>query len=256
MAGLDDFVQLDTDIEIVTPENIAFRYRIAGPFRRAAAYLVDLLIGGAFLAVLFVVLIAGFTVILLPGVGIGLFLVATFFVSWFYGALFEVFWNGQTPGKRLLKIRAVNRDGQPISATQAVLRNFMRGLDTILFGHIGFLSMFFTSKFQRLGDLMVDTIVVVEDPQVLYGVVTVNEPAVLQLAQLIPPGFRASRTMAKALATYVIRRNGFGWGRRIEIARHLAEPLRQRFNLPATVSYDLLLCALYHRTFITDRPAE
>ena len=37
-----DVKQLDTQIEIVTPENIAFRYRVAGPFRRLPAYLIDL----------------------------------------------------------------------------------------------------------------------------------------------------------------------------------------------------------------------
>ena len=33
--------QLDSAIEIVTPENIAFRYEVAGPFRRMPAFLID-----------------------------------------------------------------------------------------------------------------------------------------------------------------------------------------------------------------------
>ena len=41
-----DRQQLDNAIEIVTPENIAFRYQAAGPFRRLPAYLIDLLIRG------------------------------------------------------------------------------------------------------------------------------------------------------------------------------------------------------------------
>lgn len=39
----------------------------------------------------------------------------------------------------------------------------------------------------------------------------------------------------------------------MEIARHLGEPLRKEFNLPPGTNVDLLLCALYHRTFITER---
>ena len=37
------------------------------------------------------------------------------------------------------------------------------------------------------------------------------------------------------------------------MARHVALPLLERFGLPADTSYDLLLCALYYRTFISDR---
>jgi hypothetical protein len=40
--------------------------------------------------------------------------------------------------------------------------------------------------------------------------------------------------------------------RRMEIARHLSEPLREKFDLPPTTNPDLLLCGLYQRTFITD----
>ena len=36
--------QIDSTVEIVTPENIAFHYRVAGPFRRLPAYILDLFI--------------------------------------------------------------------------------------------------------------------------------------------------------------------------------------------------------------------
>ena len=66
-------------------------------------------------------------------------------------------------------------------------------------------------------------------------------------------GFRASRGLSRALAAYVQRRHTFPWRRRLEIAMHIGEPLREKLNLPPDVNYDLLLCALYYRTFITDR---
>jgi hypothetical protein len=40
------------------------------------------------------------------------------------------------------------------------------------------------------------------------------------------------------------------------VASHLAQPLLERFGLPADTSYDLLLCALYYRTFIADMPTQ
>ena len=59
---------------------------------------------------------------------------------WFYGGLFETFWNGQTPGKRLLGIRVITLDGQPINALQAILRNVLRIVDAqpLRFSRSGF----------------------------------------------------------------------------------------------------------------------
>ena len=62
-----------------------------------------------------------------------------------------------------------------------------------------------------------------------------------------------SRSLAKALATYVERRKFFSPPRRKEVAKHLAEPLLAKFGLPGDTSYDLLLCSLFYRTFIADR---
>jgi hypothetical protein len=54
----------------------------------------------------------------------------------------------------------------------------------------------------------------------------------------------------------VARRELFSAERRFEIARTLAEPLCVLLGLPADTNPDLLLCALYYRTFIADRPGE
>ena len=50
-------------------------------------------------------------------------------LSWFYVGLFEALWNGQTPGKRLMGIRVVSVEGQPITPFQAILRNILRVVD-------------------------------------------------------------------------------------------------------------------------------
>jgi hypothetical protein len=72
----------------------------------------------------------------------------------------------------------------------------------------------------------------------------------------LPPNFVVTRSLAKSLATYVERRRFFTPPRRREVARHLAIPLLERFGLPPDTSYDLLLCALYYRTFIADRSQD
>ena len=112
-------------------------------------------------------------------------------------------------------------------------------------------------RFQRLGDLPSGTMVVIEERRYLRGVVRIDEPEAIRVAASIPPTFQPSRSLGRVLAAYVQRRQLFPWGRRIEIARHIGEPLRQKFQLPPGTDLDMLLCGLYRRAFIADRrPTE
>jgi uncharacterized RDD family membrane protein YckC len=247
--------QLDSRIEIVTPENIAFKYRVAGPFRRLPAYAIDCLIR------LGVLLVIGYFAAMSWHmgffVGASIFLYSWFALDWFYGGFFETYWNGQTPGKWALGLRVVSENGQPIDARQAVLRNILRAVDSLPIAYqLGLIVASANKRFQRLGDLAMGTIVVVEESPRLYGVAKVGEAEAKQLADQIPVNFEPSRSLARALSVYVERRAGFAWGRRAEIARHLAEPLRIKFNLPPETNHDLLLCAVYYRVFVADRIGE
>jgi uncharacterized RDD family membrane protein YckC len=254
----DHAAELDTSIEIVTPENIAFQYRVAGPFRRLPAYLIDLIIRLVAVVVGIYVLMLLFETLGLGEAGRGAGLVLWFAVAWFYGGLFETYWNGQTPGKRMMHIRVVSADGQPIAGWQAVLRNVLRFIDgQPLFSYqVGLIAASLNRRFQRLGDLVCGTMVVVEERQRLDGVMRVGDPEVLEMAALLPPNFQPSRTLARTLAAYVMRRVYFSVGRRMEIAQHVAEPLCQRFRLPPQINPDLLLCALYHRVFVHETEVQ
>lgn len=257
--------QIDTHIDIVTPENTAFEYRLAGPFRRLPAYLIDLALRGGLVLIGWLGLLVGFRFANLSDVGAGLGLVFWFLVAWGYGGLFEALWNGQTPGKRAMGIRVLTVDGQAIGGMQAVMRNVLRVLDgqPAVFNLggpfqymgpftyvLGLLAASANNRFQRLGDLACGTMVVVEEPSWLGELVNPNEPEAIPLAEKIPAGFEVTRSMARALAAYVQHRRRFAWKRRFEMAHHLAEPLRRRFGLPAGTNPDLLLCALYHRKFL------
>jgi uncharacterized RDD family membrane protein YckC len=261
--------QIDTRIEIVTPENIAFQYRVAGPFRRLPAFLIDVAIrvGLAIVGMIAAMLVFGSAGVL--GVGFGIAMLIWFALAWFYGGLFEALWNGQTPGKRLLGIRVVSVEGQPITPFQAILRNILREVDAqpmwfisaglpipiipVWLYQVGLLAAMLNDRFQRLGDLAAGTMVVVEEQRYLRGVVRIDEPEAIRAAASIPPTFQSSRSLARVLAAYVQRRQLFPWGRRFEIARHVGEPLRQKFQLPPGTDLDLLLCGLYRRAFIADR---
>src|SRR5207249_9668704 len=115
------------------------------------------------------------------------------------------------------------------------LRNILRAADLLL-GIGCLIVMMLNRKYQRLGDLVAGTIVVIEERQWLTGVAKLDDPRAIQLAAYLPPNFVVTRSMAKALATYVERRRFFTPPRRREVARHLTQPLLERFGLPADTS--------------------
>ena len=81
-----------------------------------------------------------------------------------YFAFFEWIWSGQTPGKRWLKLRVLREDGRPITFWEASVRNLLRSLDMMPapFYSIGLISVFATTRDQRVGDMVAGTVVVRE----------------------------------------------------------------------------------------------
>jgi uncharacterized RDD family membrane protein YckC len=242
---------IDATIEVVTPENIAVHYRVAGPVRRALAFAIDMAIF-CFIAVIAIIVILQFAAAISRGMAIGGGAVFMFLMVWtFFGAQ-EALFNGRTVGKWILGLRVITVDGQPINALQAIMRTLLR-LPDFAVPMIDLVTMSLNDRFQRLGDIVCGTVVVFEDRSWLFGVAKLDDPRAVQLAAYLPTDFEVTKSLAKALSTYVERRRFFSPPRRREVARHLAEPLLRKFGLPADTSYDLLLCAVYYRAFIGDR---
>lgn len=92
-----------------------------------------------------------------------------FLLYWGYYTLFEAFWNGQTPGKRALKIRVVKESGRQITFFESLARNLVRVVDALPGMYlIGVISILVTRSNKRLGDLVADTIVVHERADDFY----------------------------------------------------------------------------------------
>ena len=72
-------------------------------------------------------------------------------------------WNGQTPGKRALRIRVIQDNGLPLTTNATLTRNLVRLFDYFpaLYA-VGLVVMFATKHTQRLGDLAARTVVVRE----------------------------------------------------------------------------------------------
>jgi uncharacterized RDD family membrane protein YckC len=153
-------------ISIDTPELVSIELPLAGIGSRFIALLVDYLIWGAGLVV--VVILA---ILLLPALRTfnrisaqwaeAIVIFTLFLFNWGYFTLFEAFWNGRTPGKRVAKIRVIQRSGRSIGLVESMARNLVRYVDQLPFFYaVGVITMFVTRQHQRLGDLAAGTLVV------------------------------------------------------------------------------------------------
>ncbi len=79
-----------------------------------------------------------------------------------YFFLWEVFNQGQSPGKRLMNIRVVKADGTTPSISSYLLRWLLFPIDAFLTGGFGILSILLTKNSQRIGDLAAGTMVIKE----------------------------------------------------------------------------------------------
>lgn len=141
---------------------------VAGIGSRFVALLVDYLIWLAtLLALIFLISLIDPSLSHFTQLGkkwaTAVFILIPFLLYWGYFTLFEAFWNGRTPGKRLVKIRVIQCSGRGIGLFESMTRNFLRIVDQfpVVYG-VGVLSILLTRQNQRLGDLAAGTLVVHE----------------------------------------------------------------------------------------------
>ncbi|MFI5282009.1 MAG: RDD family protein [Candidatus Dormibacterales bacterium] len=150
----------DEELVVATPERVSFGYQVAGLGTRALAQLIDLLIVTVILAGVLVVAFA-LGVAASVTVGIVIAVLGAFVVIFGYFWTSEAFWSGQTIGKKALRLRAVGDRGEPLTLTQAGIRNIVRIADFLPFWYgIGTVVLFANGKGKRLGDLAAGTLVV------------------------------------------------------------------------------------------------
>lgn len=214
---------LEQQIEIETPEQVAFSYTIAGIGSRAAAALLDY----AICLILFFVLLI---ILAIPARQIGdasgawilaVFVLLQFVVLWGYYVLFEGLNDGQTPGKKQLGLRVVMDGGYSVTFTASAVRNLVRMLDLQpVFSYlIGMVAVALSKSGKRLGDHAAGTLVVHE--------------RVVSLAAAAAPvqGLRHALLTDEEFALverYAARRQALEPDRRREFADRLAARFRDR----------------------------
>lgn len=83
-------------------------------------------------------------------------------VVFFYSLLCEIFNNGQSVGKRLMKLRVVHVDGSEPTIGSYLLRWLLYPVDVAFGGGLGLIFVLVTKNHQRLGDLAGGTMVIKE----------------------------------------------------------------------------------------------
>src|SRR5687768_4743136 len=161
---------MDEHITISTPEQVAFQYEVAGIGSRFVASLLDHLILGLALTLIW----CGAVSLGISSIGVdesgavfylvlSLIVLVMFLLFWGYFVIFETLWNGQTPGKRAGRLRVIRRSGQPVGAGEVMVRNLVRLIDFMPgFYGIGLIAMFMDKESRRLGDFAAGTIVIRE----------------------------------------------------------------------------------------------
>jgi uncharacterized RDD family membrane protein YckC len=154
-------------LTIETPEQIELEFPVAGLGSRGMALLIDSLIQLGVVITVTVLDELLSTDLARYWVTAGKWMTALiiflfFCLYWGYFAIFEAFWNGQTPGKRQAKIRVITASGRPITVFEAIARNIMRAVDSQLGYVVGAIAIAVDKKNRRLGDMVAGTVVVHE----------------------------------------------------------------------------------------------
>ncbi|MDR6372401.1 putative RDD family membrane protein YckC [Chryseobacterium bernardetii] len=153
-----------SQIAINTSQNVNINFNIAGVGERMLAFIIDLLIRIAYVVIIlylfFNIFDLGYLLDGLDGWSIrAVYLVLTFPV-YIYPLVLESLMEGQTPGKKLMKIKVVKIDGYQASFADYMIRWVFRTVDVSFAGVVGLISMIVSKNNQRLGDIASGTAVI------------------------------------------------------------------------------------------------
>jgi uncharacterized RDD family membrane protein YckC len=238
---------VDDRYTVDTPENIEFAYDIAGIGSRFLAAIIDtFLIGMAELILGFIVGVAiarsGFAdrVDSTESIFLAVGSILAFVILWGYYIVFELVWNGQSPGKRAIGLRVVREGGRPLTFVNSAIRNLIRLVDFLpAFYGIGVVVMFVDRRARRFGDLAGGALVVKERRGVTLESLTAQS-SVLPAAQpgqplqqpTLPNVHLLNDQDYNLVQEFLRRRSELGRDARARLGGQIASGLQARLGLP------------------------
>lgn len=145
-----------SELQINTTQNVKINFTAAGVGERLLAFIIDTAIKVGYLIILNKVFGAFEDMDQWSQIGLNTLLS---FPVMFYTLVLESLLEGQTLGKKVMKIRVVKIDGYQASLSDYVVRWFFRIVDIYMLG-LGFFVILFNKRSQRLGDMAAGTAVI------------------------------------------------------------------------------------------------
>lgn len=118
--------------DIVTPEAVPLKVEVAQVSERATAFVIDFIFCN--LAIFLIVFPITFLNIISIDREIvyGLMLFISFLIRNTYFLHFELAWRGATPGKRIVGLRVIDRNGGPLLPSAVIARNLTREFEVFM----------------------------------------------------------------------------------------------------------------------------
>lgn len=174
----ESIIETEETLVIETPERVPLAFALASIGNRFLAAAIDHFIQYFSIGVVVYIFLtaAGFGSELgiveevqneMPKWTIAIMIFVLFLLFTGYFIFFEWLWDGQTPGKRLLKLRVIRDDGRPITLWEAIARNLLRVFDAapgffVPIYSVGLIVIFLSGRDQRVGDIFAGTVVIRE----------------------------------------------------------------------------------------------
>jgi uncharacterized RDD family membrane protein YckC len=142
-------------ISVSTTQNVSIQYPLASLGDRIVAYLIDQLI------IVFYAIVAFIAIFNIAKNSWWIYIIAIILPMVLYSLVFEIIMNGQTPGKKAMRIQVIKLDGTEAGFSQYVLRWIFAIIDLgFSSGALAVLVIAVGGKGQRIGDVVAGTTVV------------------------------------------------------------------------------------------------
>jgi len=238
---------LDDELVIETPERVELHYVLANVGNRFLAAAIDHLIQVGLMVIVIVAAGALSDWRFFNSMNVwaaALTVLAIFAIYWGYFVAFETFWSGQTPGKRMMRLRVVREDGRPVRFFEVFVRNLLRlaiDFQPLPSYAIGVVSIIFSARSKRVGDFVAGTVVVKEratEAPSLDDIIKISEYEQRKLDRAAPAPFIAdtrqlSAQELRAVRTFLKRRYELVEPNRTALAMRIAQPLTSKLGIPS-----------------------
>ncbi|MBT1706673.1 RDD family protein [Fulvivirgaceae bacterium PWU5] len=223
-------------VSVRTTQNVFIQYPVASLGDRMAAGLIDTVI-----VVAYIVLVAyGMSLVEIDSAALGISVLVI--PSILYHLLFEIFMDGQSPGKRQMKIKVVRTDGTPATIGNYLLRWLLRLIEVqAAQGMIAVITIAWNGRGQRLGDIAAGTTVVklVKQKDVTAAEIftLATEDYVPQFPGVIMLSDRDAELIQQALEVYRRHDN-------LQPAMIVTEKIKTRLGIQTDMTFEAFLTTI------------